>query len=136
MFKRNIAISSRANNGELDTRSGSNTGLADSPTHLAKMNLCELRLRFRGSLAALLPLVSNMVDILPCSCLEIRQLGTSLSPLSINPFTYISRTVPEFDPTGFAEGKKGHGVEIDESHLFEINEGSGLFASEQFPKRV
>src|SRR3954469_20534609 len=97
---------------------------------------CWLRSNFAGSLPAPFSIRIKIFNTLACPSPEVRQIRTSLSPLSIDPFTYISRTVPEFDPAGFAEGKKRHGIAINESHLFEINDDSGLFASEQFPKCV
>src|SRR5205823_12628807 len=48
MFKLNVAISSRPNNGELDTRSGTNTGLAD-PQHI------EIRVASRNIQALVTP---------------------------------------------------------------------------------
>ena len=85
---------------------------------------------FSSSLAALLRLLSNILDILACSCLEVRQLRTCLSPLSRHPLTYISRTVPEFCSVGFADGKEFHSFVIRESDLLEIDSDSTLFPSE------
>lgn len=51
-------------------------------------------------------LASNIFDIIPCSCFRVRRFRTSLSPLSIDPFMYIGRTVSEFGPLGFAQRAK------------------------------
>jgi len=72
----------------------------------------------------------NILDILLCSRLEIRQLCTCLSPLSRHLFTYISRTVPEFCSLGLADGKEFHSFAIRDSDLVKIDSDCTLFLSE------
>jgi hypothetical protein len=42
-------------------------------------------------------------------------------PLSLDPFTDIGRTIPEFSSFGLAESKEFHGFSVDKNNVFEID---------------
>ena len=90
------------------------------------MKLCDWR---AGRRNRWLPIRNHAVTVLikylrnSCSSSYVGpgRLGIKMRPFSVDPFTYIGRTVSEFCPVGFTEGKEIHGFAINEKHFLEIN---------------
>jgi hypothetical protein len=69
------------------------------------------------------------------SCSDGRQCVSALS-LSLDPFTDIGRTIPEFRSLGLAESKEFHGFSVDKKNVFEIDGEAARFLFQCAPKHV